>query len=175
MELSRRSLHDFKEKMSAEIRAMCEADLAELIDLFTFPWSSKEETTHKWRRYFEEQNKGLRTVWLVVENGHLKGYGSLLHNAHLPEIHDIWIDEKHRCRGLGSMLIHGLEDLARQKHKEICIGVGLYKDYGSAQRLYVQLGYVPNGQGITYRGTPVKPGEIYPVDDDLILWLVKKL
>lgn len=57
---------------------------------------------------------------------------------------------------------------------EVGIGVGLYQDYGAAQRLYFRLGYSPDGRGITYKCKSVTPGESYPVDD-LILWLRKKL
>lgn len=55
------------------------------------------------------------------------------------------------------------------------IGVGLYADYGAAQRLYTSLGYAPDGRGVTYHGSLVKPGTEYLVDDHLILWLTKRL
>jgi len=58
-------------------------------------------------------------------------------------------------------------------YKQIGIGVGLYKDYGCAQKLYVHLGYVPDGYGVTYKYQPVVPGNSYPVDDDLVIWLKK--
>ena len=38
-----------------------------------------------------------------------------------------------------------------------------------------QLGYTPDGKGITYKHNAVIPGEKYPIDDDLILWLIKPL
>jgi hypothetical protein len=41
--------------------------------------------------------------------------------------------------------------------------------------LYVHLGYVPDGQGMTYKGEQVVPGDSYPVDDDLLIWLKKDL
>ena len=63
----------------------------------------------------------------------------------------------------------------QENHKQIGIGVGLYKDYGRAQNLYVHLGYVPDGQGVTYKYLPIVPGESYPIDDDLIIWLKKDL
>ncbi len=53
--------------------------------------------------------------------------------------------------------------------------MGLYRDYGPAQQLYFQLGYLPEGNGITYKGQPTTPGQSYPLDDHLILWLVKVL
>jgi GNAT superfamily N-acetyltransferase len=94
----------------------------------------------------------------------------------IPEINAIWIDEDHRNQGLGTTLIKWIEDLARQEgYHQIGIGVGLYKDYGPAQRLYFQLGYIPDGNGITYKGQSTVPGQSYPLDDDLILWLTKTL
>jgi hypothetical protein len=32
-----------------------------------------------------------------------------------------------------------------------------------------------DGNGITYKGQPTVPGQTYPLDDDLIFWLVKAL
>ena len=57
----------------------------------------------------------------------------------------------------------------------IGLGVGLYADYGAAQRLYVRLGYQPDGRGITYHEKLVVPDQLVRVDDDLILWLTKRL
>ena len=66
-------------------------------------------------------------------------------------------------------------DAASLIYGTMCIGVGLYSDYGPAQKLYFQLGFIPDGNGITYRGQPTIPGQSYPLDDDLLLWLVKLL
>ena len=52
---------------------------------------------------------------------------------------------------------------------------GLYRDYGPAQQLYFQLGYIPEGNGITYKGQPTVAGQAYLLDDDLLLWMVKPL
>jgi hypothetical protein len=69
-----------------------------------------------------------------------------------------------------------LEDLARQRGcRQIGLGVGLYADYGAAQRLYLKLGYVLDGRGITYKYLPARGGETFRIDDDLLLWLVKSL
>lgn len=94
----------------------------------------------------------------------------------IPEINAIWIDADHRKKGLGTALIKWLEKLASQEgYQRIGIGVGLYKDYGPAQKLYFELGYSPEGNGITYKGESTIPGQSYPLDDDLILWLAKEL
>ena len=97
-------------------------------------------------------------------------------NKQIPEISDIWIDEQKRGKGLGTLLITHLEQLARDEvFEQVGIGVGLYQDYGPAQKLYFRLGYIPNGMGLPYRYLLVTPGKTYPIDDDLILWLVKPL
>jgi hypothetical protein len=55
------------------------------------------------------------------------------------------------------------------------IGVGLHRAFGAAQRLYIRLGYIPDGNGITYDRLQIAPGEFRPVDDDLCLIMVKEL
>lgn len=92
------------------------------------------------------------------------------------EVNNVWIDEKYRRCGLGEKLLNYLEKLGQQEgYQQIGIGVGLYEDYGPAQRLYFHMGYQPTGHGITYKSKPVTAGEHYAVDDDLIMWLVKSL
>ena len=48
-------------------------------------------------------------------------------------------------------------------------------DYGAAQRLYVQRGYVPDGRGVTYGYRTLCPGEETRIDDDLALWFTREL
>lgn len=55
------------------------------------------------------------------------------------------------------------------------IGVGLFSDYGAAQRMYVSRGYVPDGRGITYHCEAVSGGDKVIADDDLVLWFAKRL
>lgn len=43
------------------------------------------------------------------------------------------------------------------------------------QRLYVKRGYIPDGKGVTYNDVEIIPGQSYPVDDKMILWLTKYL
>lgn len=159
-------------------------DLSELIHTFNFPWTSLEATREKWERYDAEQEKELRAVCIAKLHDKIIGYGSLLRvsdypsfqRGGIPEIHDVWISAEHRGKGFGQKLIQKLEEIALREHcRQIGIGVGLYKDYGAAQKLYVGMGYVPDGKGATYKGQPVVPGESYPVDDDLVIWLIKDL
>ena len=92
----------------------------------------------------------------------------------IPEINDLLIAKEYRRQGYGEALITALEIIAKEHgFKIIGLGVGLYQDYGSAQRLYFKLGYVPDGMGISYKDCTVVPGNKYLVDDDLLLWLTK--
>lgn len=179
--------HKFQPKLEmqdATIRSIQEEDLDNLIKTFCFPWSSVQATHAKWTRYYAEHQKLTRTVFLLVKQGQIIGYASLLRlpeypdfkNADIPEINDVWVSEEWRNKGYGKKLLLYLEDVARREnYKQIGVGVGLYQDYGTAQKLYFKLGYAPNGKGVTYKTVPVTPGKEYPVDDDLILWMTKSL
>ena len=138
----------------------------------------------KWSRYLKEQRAGERVVLVAASPGGIAGYGSLKWKSGyppfvgkaIPEISDLVVAAKSRRRGTGTQLIRALEEVARQAGcTRAGIGVGLYGNYGPAQRLYVRLGYVPDGHGITYKSAPVAGGTTVPVDDELVLWLMKDL
>lgn len=164
------------------IRPMLVSDIDPITIDHCPPWSTPETTKERWTKYYQEQQENIRTVGVIERNHEILGYGSLLlrseypHFSSIPEIADVWVYDEHRGRGVGTQLIKWLEKLAKEKgYKEIGIGVGLYADYGPAQKLYFHLGYCPDGHGITYKCQPTIPGESYPLDDDLILWLRKSL
>lgn len=166
------------------IRPLIETDIPKIVSRYSFPWSTPEKTKILWDNYYQEQKEGIRTVAIIEENQEILGYGSLLRKAecpfflndNIPEVNAIWIDEDYRRQGLGTTLIKWLEALAKSEgHNQIGIGVGLYRDYGPAQQLYFKLGYIPDGNGITYKGQPTAAGHTYPLDDDLILWLKRDI
>jgi GNAT superfamily N-acetyltransferase len=166
------------------IRNLLESDIEKLARTFMAPWSDYEATKRIWQQYFKEQEAGIRTACLLEKGNRFLGYGSLLRSSEypyfrdnrIPEINAIWIAESSRRQGLGRSLIEHLETLAQQEgYKTIGIGVGLYQDYGAAQKLYIKMGYSPDGNGITYKCSTVVPGETYPVDDDLVFWLMKRM
>jgi GNAT superfamily N-acetyltransferase len=164
------------------IRPMSESDIAMIAIDHCPPWSTVQETKERWSKYYHEQQENIRTVGVIEQGQEILGYGSLFlkssypHFSNVPEINDVWIYEEYRSRGLGTKLINWLEELAKKKgYKEIGIGFGLYADYGAAQKLYFRLGYAPDGHGVTYKYQPTIPGESYPLDDELILWLKKDL
>ncbi len=93
----------------------------------------------------------------------------------IPEIQDLNVRRDYRRQGVGSALLDEAERLISQRSDRAGIGFGLYADYGAAQRLYIKRGYIPDGRGAHYGTSPVFPGETYPIDDGLVLYLVKRL
>lgn len=137
-----------------------------------------------WAKYIKEDRAGQRVVVVAEVVSRPVGYCTLKFKSgydffrrhHIPEINDMIVASQFRNKGIGQQLVAYLEKAARRRgYKQIGIGVGLYADYGPAQRLYVKMGYVPDGRGVTYKDVMAKPGEKYRLDDDLILYFTKTL
>jgi len=135
-------------------------------------------------RCIEEQEAGRRELLIVGDRGGDIGYGmlnrepqyALYKRLGMPEIQDLNVIPEARRQGTGTALIQALEEVARGLgYKQVGISVGLHADYGAAQRLYVKLGYIPDGLGVTYDRMTVAAGEIRPVDDNLCLMMVRDL
>jgi len=92
-----------------------------------------------------------------------------------PEIVDFGVLEKYRNRGIGSKLMDVAEEIAAKYADTVYLGVGLHSGYGSAQRMYVKRGYIPDGSGVWYRDKVCGQYENCCNDDDLVLYLSKKL
>lgn len=92
----------------------------------------------------------------------------------MPELQDLRVDPDFRRRGAAAGIIAAAEDLVKGEGAPgLGISVGLHAGFGAAQRLYVRLGFVPDGLGVAYDREPVTPGARHPVDDDLTLMLFK--
>ena len=135
-------------------------------------------------RCFAEQDEGKREILIAALDGRDVGYGflnwrpqyALYKKLGIPEIQDLNVLPEARCNGVASAIINACEDRAREQGDEmIGISVGLHKDYGPAQRLYVKRGYVPDGYGVTYDRETVQCGTMHLIDDDLRLMMVKPL
>ncbi len=135
------------------------------------------------QHYFQQQESNQRCVWVAFDGEDFLGYVTLkwhsdypnFHKHGIPEINDFNVLPVFRNKGIGSKLLDLAEAEAHVRCSVVGLGVGLYADYGNAQKLYVKRGYIPDGHGVTYQYQPVVPGKEYPVDDDLALWFVKKL
>ena len=168
-----------------QIRALIEKDIAVIYDAFNqIGWN---KPVSLFEGYLKEQEAGERLVWVAHVQDEFAGYVTLKWQSqypsfkaqNIPEIVDLKVLPAYRKIGVGSLLLDTAEKEAATRSKVVGIGVGLYAGadggYGSAQKLYVKRGYIPDGKGVTYNYEPIVPGNSYPLDDDLVLWFTKKL
>lgn len=94
----------------------------------------------------------------------------------IPEIQDLNVVSVHRRQGIGCAIIEFCESRVSGKgYKQMGIGVGLDASFGAAQRLYVSMGYIPDGNGISYDRKQVVVGEFRPIDENLCLMMSKEI
>lgn len=142
------------------------------------------KTVSYFQRCLAEQEEGKRQVFIARLHGSDAGFGilnwhpqySLYRRLGIPEIQDLNVEPDLRRNGVATALIGYCEEQARKGGAEhVGISVGLHAGFGAAQRLYVRLGYVPDGYGVTYDRQAVTAGEMRPVDDNLCLMMIKDL
>ena len=163
------------------IRTMCEDD-PEIIHAQNLSngWHSKLDT---YTGYFRKQGEGTLCVFVAECGGEFAGYttmrsqaaGGAFANMGIPEISDFNVFAKYRRRGIGTAILAAAEAMAGTLGDTVCLGVGLHKGYGAAQRLYIKRGYVPDGSGVWYEDRRLEEGAQCRNDDGLILYLSKKL
>ena len=162
----------------------------EIADAQVFTDEEKAQGWHtdisKFHERLQHQAEGRCVALAAVYQGHPAGYINIYRTApkdgnpfagtEWPEIVDFGVLQKDQRHGIGSKLMDAAEKIAGNWADTVCLGVGLHNGYGSAQRMYVKRGYIPDGSGVWYRGKPCTPYDtIYTNDDDLILYLSKKL
>ena len=133
--------------------------------------------------YLAEQLRGEREALVAWQGDAFAGYVTVVwasgyspfREAGIPEIADFNVLPHLRRQGIGSLLMDEAERRIAERSHVAGIGVGLFADYGAAQRLYVKRGYVPDGRGITSHGRRVTWGDTVIVDDDMVLYLTKTL
>lgn len=163
-----------------EIRQMIRSDISLVLD------GLSGHDVNKPLEYIERCWSGNqsqeRTTFLALYNGAFVGWGHLVYKPGysffvkngIPEIQNFDVIPPYRKRGVGSQLIDAIERFAFDTYEVIGIGFGLYADYGTAQRMYVKRGYIPDGRGIMYDNLPVAPGSLVRADDNLALYLIKE-
>lgn len=165
------------------IRPMEARDVPEL-DQWFGPETDYGRERSKWDELMRMDADGTRTVVVAEHEGKTVGYCTLkfvsdyppLKEENIPEINDLVVAPPARRQGVARSIIEYLEQVARERgHKTIGICVGLYSHYGQAQRLYVKMGYIPDGQGVFYDNKPCTPGATYKLDDELVIGFTKEL
>lgn len=163
------------------IRSLIESDKKELVDAFNEQgW---QKPLQLFEGYFKQQNSGELKVIVAEINNHLSGYVTLAEKAKtgpfasksIPEIVDLNVLIKYQKKGIGNKMMDVAESLAKEKDELISLAVGLHHGYGSAQRMYVKRGYIPDGTGVWYKGKQLEQYANCNNDDDLTLYFLKKL
>jgi len=174
------------------IRPMRESDIDYFADAFNkLNWGDRRATLES---YFTQQALQEREVLVAAishEVGtHLPpamgvpaGYVTLVPNAtrgpfanmNIPEIMDFNVLPQYRRMGIGGRLMDDIEAIAKTKCNQVTLGVGMYPAYGTAQRMYVKRGYIPDGTGLWHGNKNLDPYEDCVNDDDLNLYFIKKL
>lgn len=137
----------------------------------------------QYERYLVEQQAGERVVLVAFIDGEFAGYLTIVwlsgytpfREESIPEIVDFNVLPHLRRSKIGTRLMDRAEERIAERSPVAGIGVGMYPDYGPAQRLYVLRGYVPDGRGLTTGTRPVGYGDQIVVDDDLVLYFTKQL
>lgn len=135
-------------------------------------------------QYFTNCIKQGYAIFIASVKGQDAGFGILNYTSryqpfrrmNIPEIQDLNVLPDMRQRGIATAIIAACEEAAREEGcDDIGLGVGLASSYGPAQRLYVKLGYMPDGSGAMYDHKAPDGARSYPLDDDFCLMLVKAL
>ena len=167
-------------KRTCSIRKMQESDIKELSRGFISQgWPSREEIL---TRYFKEQESGEREVLVAEVEGALAGYISILPCAKqgpfaeiYPELSDFNVFEPFQNQGIGNLLLEEAEKRVRLISDKVTLGVGLHSGYGSAQRLYIKRGYIPDGTGVWYQNHQPAMNAVCEDIGELVLYLSKNL
>ena len=142
-----------------------------------------DATVEKYEMRLKHQSEG-KAISLVAEYcGKIAGYINIYPNSEwgafanqgYPEIVDFGVLEKYRRKGIGAKLMDVAEQIAAIYSDMVYLGVGMHSGYGSAQRMYVKRGYIPDGTGVWYCDKVCEQYTDCCNDDDLVLYLSKKL
>ena len=163
------------------IRPMTETDRDGFYDGFKLQgWDKPRE---QFENYFNMQKNGERIIIVAQWDDRAAGYVTLVDGTDTgpfagkgyPEIVDFNVLERFQRLGIGGKIMDTAEKLAAEKSDTVTLGVGLYAGYGTAQRMYVKRGYIPDGSGIWYKGEAVPPYSHVCADDELVMYFSKRL
>lgn len=163
------------------VRELLEADCVIIAHAFAAQGWNKPEA--QYRRYLDECQTGARVVLVAEMAAQFAGYVCILweseyapfREAAIPEIADFNVLMAYQRRGIGTALLDEAERRVAARSPMVGLGVGLTANYGAAQVLYAQRGYVPDGRGLYRAGHHLAPGEQVVADDDLNLFLTRRV
>lgn len=163
------------------IRSMRPEDAKVYYDTYlSYDWHPQIET---YDNYYKEQQAGERLVFVPEYEGKVVGICTLvLHPTEgpwggkdIPEIVDLCVFFHIHKYGIGSKLLDVAEAEAAKRSDMVFLAVGCHSGYGAAQRIYVKRGYIPDGSGVWYQNRQLDQYAPCVNDDDLLLFMSKKL
>ena len=149
---------------------------------FLIEWVGDGETEA--RRYLADHVEPDGSSLIATRGPDVIGYVSMVWESNyagfrsrgIPLVHQIAVAGPFRQQGVATLLMDAAEQLARDRGiVTLGITVGLFDEYGPAQRLYGRHGYIPDGRGACRGQRPLSKGTQVIMDDDLIIWLTKDL
>jgi GNAT superfamily N-acetyltransferase len=128
-----------------------------------------------------ELNK--RVTLLAFFQKEFAGYINIIFNSRypyfykkrIPEISDFFVLPEFRKKGIGTKLLQAAERAISNTYNRDGLGVGLYVDYGSAQKLYLSNGYHPDVTSISALNNSSSSSRFTKIDDELMVYLFKRL
>jgi GNAT superfamily N-acetyltransferase len=142
-----------------------------------------EKKTSQYKAYLDYQKHGHRDILVTELNNEFVGYLTInwksdyipFQQMGIPEIVDFNVLKKYQGIGIGTLIMNEAEARIKKVSKVAGIGVGLMKDYGAAQILYIKRGYIPDGAGIIKNSKSLSYGDKITIDDDIAIYLTKYL
>ncbi len=163
------------------IRPLRDTDAETMAEAFrAIGW---EKPAALFRRYLAEEALSIRSCWVANLNLEFAGYVTVnwtpsypvFAEQKIPEIQDLNVLPSFRRKGIGTALLDAAETEIARVSGVVGIGVGLHPGYNAALKLYGKRGYIPDGQGITYKDRYLTEGDQVILDDDLLLHLLKRV
>jgi ribosomal protein S18 acetylase RimI-like enzyme len=163
------------------VREMVESDCTVIADAFTAQGWNKPVS--QYIHYWQDTIENKRIVLIAALDDEFAGYVTIVWesdyppfcDADIPEISDFNVLIKYRRYYIGTALMDEAERRIAAHSPIAGLGVCLHVDYGAAQVLYAKRGYVPDGLGIYWQGHHPGYGEQVQINDDLCLYLTKKV
>jgi GNAT superfamily N-acetyltransferase len=149
---------------------------------FLIEWISGSEAEA--RRYMADHAEPMGASLVATHGRDVAGYAAILWESSfagfrdrgIPLVHQVAVATPFGRHGVATLLMDRAEQLARDRGiATLGITAGLFEDYGPAQRLYGQRGYIPDGRGACRGQRPLSKGMQVTMDDELIMWLTKDL
>ena len=136
------------------------------------------------RRYLADHVEPDGTSLIAASGSDAVGYVAIVWESNyagfrsrgIPLVHQVAVGEPWLRRGIATLLMDAAEHLVRDRGiATLGITVGLFDEYGPAQRMYGRRGYIPDGRGACRGQRPISKGTQVSMDHDLIIWLTKDL